>query len=290
MFLNTDKTVFVLVTDERYLYQTKNTIIDIRSRGQWHGDLVLICIDIPNLNPNFADFYNITVKRFPQIEAKKELLKLLHHTPFHDTIDGREINKINQWEKLHVLDVYFKQWDRVVFVDAGLRVLENVHETILRLDYKGKFLAPDDGGNYVPSPNPDKLFKTQVSHALPENIHKLKQDFGQNILEQPYFLNCIWVYDTSILDVVSKEEMIEGMQKYPICKTNEMTMMNLIIHFKHKLWQPFPKYTPYIPNVSPIGLQRKILFEWNEANNPEKTNWRDYCFMKYPATITFDDT
>ena len=32
----------------------------------------------------------------------------------------------------------------------------------------------------------------------------------------------------------------------------------------------------------------KILFDWCELNNPNKT-WKDYCFIKYPATITFDD-
>ena len=54
-----DTTVFVLVTDERYLYKTKKTIIDLRSAGQWHGDLVLISLGIPKINPNFLDFYNI---------------------------------------------------------------------------------------------------------------------------------------------------------------------------------------------------------------------------------------
>ena len=47
-----DKTVFVLVTDEMYLYKAKMTIIDLRSRGQWHGDLVLINLNISNLNKN----------------------------------------------------------------------------------------------------------------------------------------------------------------------------------------------------------------------------------------------
>ena len=179
------------------------------------------------------------------------------------------------------MDPYFKQWDRVVFLDAGLRVLQNVHESILKLDYKNKFLAPDDGGNYVIPPNPNKLFKTQVSQTFPLRIHDLKKEFGENILEQPYFLNCIWVYDTAILDIVSKEDMIDGMLRFPLCKTNEMTMMNLYIHFKHKLWERFPVMS---------SIPDKILFEWNETNNPKPTTWRDYCFIKYPHTITFDDT
>jgi len=32
----------------------------------------------------------------------------------------------------------------------------------------------------------------------------------------------------------------------------------------------------------------KILFDWCELNNPN-TNWRDYCYIKYPVTISFDD-
>lgn len=275
-----DKTVFVLVTDERYLYKTKMTIIDLRSRGQWHGDLVLVNIDISNINKNFLDFYNIIEKQFSPILEKNDLIKTLHYSSFLDTIDGREINKLNQWEKLHVMDEYFKKWDRVVFLDAGMRVLENVHDTVLKLDYKGKFLAPDDGGNYVFLPNPDKLFKTQISQTFPKKIIDMEAEFGKGILEQSYFLNCIWVYDTKILDIVNKQELIDGILKYPICKTNEMALMNLYIHFKYKLWERFP--------VKASNM--KTLFEWCESNNPLPSTWRNYCFIKYPCTITFDDT
>lgn len=275
-----EKTVFVLVTDNKYLYKTKSTIIDLRSRGEWTGDIVLICIDLDDLNKNFTDFYNITKKVFPQIANKKELMKLLHYTSFSDTIDGREMSKMNQWEKLHVMDDYFKKWDRVVFLDAGLRVLSSVHDSILALEYKGKFMAPDDGGNYIPLPNPDKLFHTQVSKTFPNRILGLQADFGKNVLESAYFLNCIWVYDTAILDIFSKDEMIRGMLEYPVCKTNEMALMNLFIHFKYKLWERFPIH----------AKNGKILFEWSEANNPRSSTWRDYCFIKYPQTITFEDT
>lgn len=271
-------TVFVLVTDEAYLYKTKKTIIDLRSTGQWHGDLVLININVLHLNKTFTDFYNITVKTFPEINEKKTLMNSLHYSPFLDTIDGREINKINQWEKLHVMDNYFKQWNRVVFLDAGLRVLSSVHESVLKLNFVGKFLAPDDGGNYLPNPN--KKFKTQISQSFKKRVFDLQEEFGQGILEESYFLNCMWVYDTSILDIVSKEEMIEGMVKFPVCKTNEMALMNLYIHFKHRLWERFPVR----------AYNGKTLFEWSELNNPLSSTWRDYCFIKYPCTITFDDT
>jgi hypothetical protein len=276
-----DSTVFVLVTDEAYLYKAKRTIQDLRTRGMWLGDIVMINVGVTSINTNFLDFYNVREKKFPQIEDKLKLLNHLQYSPFLDSIDGREISKINQWEKLHVMDSYFRKWDRVVFLDSGLRVLDDVYSTILLLDYKGKFLAPDDGGNYVTLPNPMKLFHTQVSEANPSRIEKLKRDFpAVNDLQEPYFLNCMWVYDTSILNICTKDEMIHGILEYPICLTNEMTLMNLYIHFKYKLWERFPVKSE----------NGKILFDWCEANNPEPSSWRDYCFIKYPCTISFEDT
>jgi hypothetical protein len=278
----TNHTVFVLVTDSAYLYKAKKTIIDLRSIGQWHGDLVLINLEMSSINPTFLNYYKITEKRFPELEQKDQLLNILEYRPYPDTIDGREIRLPNQWEKLHVMDPFFKKWERVVFLDAGMRILYSVHESILTLDFKGKFLAPDDGGNYSPTiPNPAKLFESQISRSYPLSTEAVRRDFpAVNDLKEAYFLNCIWVYDTNILDICKKSEMLEGMIAYPICKTNEMALMNLYIHFKYGLWERFPKY----------ASNGKILFDWCERNNPEPSDWRDYCFLKYPTTITFEDT
>jgi hypothetical protein len=90
----------------------------------------------------------------------------------------------------------------------------------------------------------------------------------------------MWIYDTNILKICNKRELTEYMNKYTFCKTNEMGIMNILFHFKHKLWTPFP-----------IGASNdKILFDWCELNQKFHTTWRDYCFIKYPATLSFDDT
>jgi hypothetical protein len=85
----------------------------------------------------------------------------------------------------------------------------------------------------------------------------------------------MWVYDTSILKICNKEELINAMNKYTVCKTNEMGIMNLLFHFKYKLWKEFP-------SKSSNG---KYLFEWCELNHNFYTTWRDYCFIKYSVTI-----
>jgi hypothetical protein len=264
-------TVVVLISDFNYFSKVKKTIIDVRTRGQWNGGIVLIVIDfVPN--KNFVDFYNISIVKFPIID-KTNLINRIGKR--FTNSDGREMNKLNQWEKLHVFDDYFMKWDRVIYIDAGLRVLDSL-KYLLNLDYKNKILAPNDGAPYK---NPDKIFRSQISFDNMENVEKLKNDFG-DILNSEYFLNCIWVYDTSILKICNKKQLIDTMNEYPLCKTNEMTVMNLLFNFKYKLWQEFPI----------VNKNGKYLFEWCETNHKHYTTWRDYCYIKYPCTITFEDT
>ena len=261
-----EDTTFVIVTDLKYLNKAKRTIIDLRSKGNWQKDIVLITIDF-NLNNNFKDFYNIIEVQFSPID-KSILLNKIGPNGFSNS-DKREITKLNQWEKLHVFDDYFNKWNRVVFLDAGLRILDDV-KYLLELDYKNKILAPKDGNI--------NLFNCQLSYDNLDIIEKIKTNFGENILSENYFLNCIWIYDTNILKLCNKKQMIEHMNTYTLCKTNEMCIMNLLLRFKYNLWEPFP-----FKNSS-----GKILFEWCELNNLN-TNWRDYCYIKYPVTISFED-
>ena len=264
-------TTFALVTDIAYFKKAKKTIIDLRSRGNWQGPIVLVSIDFV-LNTNFKEFYNITEVKFPQID-KTALLEKIGPNGFSNS-DKRELTKTNQWEKLHVFDDYFKTWQRVIFLDAGLRILDDVSH-LLCLDYKNKILAPIDG-----KINEYNWFEMQLSYDKPEQIDSLISTFGDTILTSNYMLNCIWIYDTSILDICDKTQLIDAMNSYPFCKTNEMGIMNLLFHFKYHLWEPFP-----IKSAS----NDKYLFDWCEFNNPG-TNWKNYCYIKYPVTITFEDT
>jgi len=268
---NNKDTAFVLITDFFYFIKVRRTIIDLRSKGNWKGEIILITIDF-SLNQNFKDFYNIIEVKFDSIN-KSDLLNKIGLNGFTNS-DKREIEKLNQWEKLHVFDDYFMNWNRIIFLDAGLRVLDDV-KYLLELDYKNKILAPKDGKNYE-----NQQFSCQLSYDNPELIEKVKKDFGEDIFNETYFLNCIWIYDTNILKLCNKQQLIDAMNIYTLCRTNEMGIMNLLLRFKYNLWEPFP-----------FKLHSgKILFDWCELNN-QNTTWRDYCYIKYPVTISmsFDD-
>ena len=265
-------TSFVLVTDNKYCDKACVTINDLRSVGKWSGDIVLITIDF-NLDTHYKNIHNIIEKKFSCID-KSSLLQKIGPTGFENS-DKRELYKLNQWEKFHVFDTYFSKWDRIVFLDAGLRVLDDV-SCLLDLDYSNKILAPIDGKQLTTNPN-DK-FKFQLDHNNSEVINLIKCEFGESIFEERFMLNCMWIYDTSILNICNKDQLIEAMNKYPVCRTNEMCIMNLLFHFKYKLWQRFP----------PIASNGKYLFEWCELNNNFHTTWKNYCFLKYPVSISLN--
>jgi hypothetical protein len=267
---NNRDTVFALIADQKYFNKAKRTIIDLRSKGNWKGCIVLITLDF-DLNENFKTFYNITEAKFPTID-KSELLRKIGSAGFTNNPDKRELNKLNQWEKLHIFDDYFLKWCRVIFLDAGLRVLDDV-KYLLELEYKDRILAPKDGKLYE-----DQEFDCQISYDNLELIQTFKTEFGEEIVKSNYMLNCIWIYDTNILKLCDKHQLIEAMNKYTFCKNNEMVIMNIMFHFKYHLWERFPI----------MASNGKILFDWSELNNPN-TTWNDYCFIKYPATISFED-
>lgn len=268
------KTAFVLVTDNSYFHKANVSINDLRTVGNWCGDVVVITIDF-NLDEQYKIDNHIIEKKFKSID-KTNLLQKIGPNGFEKS-DKREIHKLNQWEKLHVFDKYFSKWNRIVFLDAGLRVLDDV-KCLLELDCKDKILAPIDGKQLITSST--DIFRYQLDHNNSEIIDLVKRDFGEEIFESNFMLNCMWVYDTSILNICNKEQLIEAMNTYTICRTNEMGIMNLLFHFKYKLWEKFP----------PIASNGKFLFEWCELNNNFHTTWRNYCFLKYPISISLNQS
>jgi hypothetical protein len=263
-------TVVVLITDKNYFNKARRTIMDIRSKGKWYDNIVLITIDF-DLNKDFKDYYNVVEMKFGIID-KTILISKIDKNGFSNS-DKRELNKLNQWEKFHVFDDYFKKWSRVIYFDAGLRVLDDI-KFLIDLDYKNKIIAPQDGKLFS-----KQEFRSQICFDKPELVNNLTNEFGDFILNSSYLLNCMWIYDTNILNICNKNELIDIMNKHPICRTNEMTVMNLLFNFKYKLWYRLPIYAP----------NGKYLFEWSEKNQDYPTDWRNYCFIKYPFTIPFDN-
>jgi hypothetical protein len=249
------KSVVVTLTDSAYFNRAKRTIIDVRSRGEWKGDLVLITVgfDAPR---NFLDFYNVIQKRVEHINTGY-LVEQYKKYPLKTVGDNRHILKLSQWDKFYVFDDWFKQWNKVIFFDAGLRIFDKI-SILDNIDCNGKIMAPDDAAPY----DNDKCFRLMMElDANPEATN-------------------IWVYDTALINKCNIIKMIDAMNNYPFCRCNEMTIMNLLFTFKLGVWKPFPEFAE----------NGKRLFGWTEHDRDygSHTTWRDFCFIKYPTTINFE--
>jgi len=254
-------TVFVTLSDVTYASNTLQTIKELRCVGNWKKDIVWIAVDFDPEPIEGVEIYRVKhidmttlfdqYARFPHLEG-----------------DGRYLKKPVQWNKFYLFTEFFKRWNRVVFLDAGMRVLNRVN-SFLELDCKNSLVAPDDGAY----PEMGVRFRQQLDiHCNPEAYSKLVEEYSESILGMRYFLNCMFLFDTSLLDTITFDSLIETMNKYPICKCNEMTVMNLICTFKHNVWKPLPK-----------KIGNLYTFGWNESRaNDTPGVWKDFYFMKYP--------
>ncbi len=280
-------TAFVTLCDKSYYPKALNTLRDLRSRGKWSGTIVLIAVDFyPDMNE--LNDMNILLYPTKHIDTSYLVQQLKEHpidiyknipegVPEYFTVpsgidDNRHLGKLYQWDKLQVFSPFFKQWKRIVFLDAGMRIFNSV-QACLEIPWEGKLVAPDDA-----SEDFSKRFGRQIRiYANQEVKERLFADFGFSdaIMYERYFLNCIFIYDTTLLDRISFTDLVEGMNKYPICGTNEMTLMNLYFTFKLKVWAPMPDY---------VNSCKKRIFGWSELNYPNKPNCSEFCFIKYPVT------
>ena len=278
-------TVVVTLTDAGYYHKARRTIIDIRSRGEWTGDLVLITVGF-DAAPNFLDYYKVTPFRVEHIDTSV-LLEKYKQCPIRPTCDNREWGKLTQWDKFYVFDKWFIQWSKVIYLDAGLRVLDRI-EYLANISCNGLLMAPDDTPEYDTQKRFGGIIETDKNV---DAVNELFTEYSPDILQERYFLNCIWMYDTALLKTISFEDCVFTMNKYPICRCNEMTVMNLLFTFKHKVWKPFPEFIDIkrLTSYDNKNDNKKRLFGWTEYDrNYGNTTWRDFCFLKYPTTINFD--
>lgn len=253
-------TVFVTLSDASYQRKAMQTIYELRVNGQWTGDIVFVAVDF---HPEPME--GVHILEVSHI-ATDNLVRQLREHPIRPMSDNRHFGKLYQWDKLQVFKPYFRQWERVVFLDAGLRVFDVV-DPLLQVDWRGKFLAPDDSDPY----DNGARFRLQLDiKANPPVTDALLSEFSESILDEHYFLNCIFLFDTALLERVSFEELETAMNKFPICMCNEMGILNLIFTFKLRVWCPFPQ-----------KVGEKYLFAWSENNYHEHPTWKSFHFIKY---------
>lgn len=252
--------VVVVCCNEKDHKRAETTLEQLREKGKWVGDLVWVAIDF-NPSEEFVRRWGVRVIRKSAYDMLW-LWKLRRERPFQDT-DGRELNKLIQFSKWRVFSHEFKIYRSLLYIDAGMHINHPI-APIFTIDHKGKFVAPDDR---FPFNDPTKNFKKQWDQfCWPEKFQELEEYCSSDALEKEgYFLNCMWLMDTALIQPDTQQELLALTKRFPISRTNEMAVMNL---YFLKYWQPLPET---------VGDLR--IFDWTERGD-YKT--KDYIMLKYP--------
>lgn len=253
--------VVVICCDEKDEHRAKPTLEKVRTAGKWTGTLVWIALDF-DPDPEFVSRWCIKIIKKKAYDMLW-LWKIRRHFPFQDT-DGRECSKLVQFSKWRVFSPELKQYRSLLYLDTGMHIQHPI-EPIFQLEHKNKILAPDDR---FPFDDPTKTFQKQWDHhSLPEKWKQLQQEFPLVLEKKEYFLNCVWLMDTSLIRPETQPALMALAKKFPISRTNEMAIMNL---YFLPYWKPFPLL---------CSITGRTLFDWTERHG-KKTN--DYILLKYP--------
>jgi hypothetical protein len=221
-----DKVCVVLLCNSRFFSRMLGTLNSIRGRG-YEGDVcVVIGDDLKEsyaLNHPLLKDSRTQIKHFPDIEFDEVFMK------FFETIDRPEHwrEKIFQYHKLHLFNACFKQWDYIFYVDSGAFVFSDI-KPILESRKQGKFLAHSDAYH---------TYEWKLRNQFDQNTDLFKDLNEAFDLGVDYPQTTIMLYDTSLIDDRTYDELLELAKKWSISITNDQGVIALYFTNVKKAWE-----------------------------------------------------
>ena len=221
---------------ENYINHTIRTINELRTIGEYYNDIVLIYDnelvnmlenEISNLFKDELTKLNVILQFFPTID-RTSFTEMFKNNPFTKG-DKREITKTFQYHKFYVFHEYFKNWDKIFYIDAGMHILKPIKK-ILDIECDNNLLAHSDSYPYYKN----KLDCQFEQIAFPDVYNDLKKNFNLKI---DFFQSTILLFNSSIINSNTLNDLIELSNKYFISSTNEQGIMNLLFNCKLGIWK-----------------------------------------------------
>lgn len=253
--------------NKSHLQKALGTIRQLKSFGGYDGDVVLLIgDDLKDIEIN----EDVIVKYYPTIDRSHVLNRLNGMS----TSDGRDFDKPFQWHKIYAFDIFFKQWDKCLLLDAGMHVFKSI-EKILNIDCINKIVAHSDSNPYThyEASLEDRVSKVNLSQQF-ENSARFnglyKELETRYDLYVDYFQTGLCLYDTNIISNDLTAQILEYGDKYINTRTNEQAIMNLIFNCEKKIWSPLP-----------IRDDETYYYDYFERAD---LTYDKYIMLKYPRT------
>lgn len=249
---------------EYNIEESIKTITEIRTIGQYNNDIVFMygddLVDIINdKNNDYAinlDKLEVITKYFKTIDRSK-FIDMFKNKSFTKG-DKREINKSFQYHKFYLFTEYFKKWNKIFYIDAGMHIFKPI-QPMLNIDCTNKLLAHSDTFPYFKG----KLNSQFEDIAYPEIYNKLNNNYN---LKVDYFQTEILLFDSKIISPNIFDDLVKLSEEYFISITNEQGIMNLLFNCKLRLWRQIP-------------LKDDNTYYYDMCERP-KRNKNDYIMLK----------
>lgn len=217
------KICVVLFSNKAYINHIFDIIKKLRSIGKYKGDIVYFYTDdLKYYNFNKLKEYNIILKHFDDIKFTKSTLELLKKTWRAD--------KLIQYHKCYLFNIFFKQWDKILYLDSKTKVLKDIN-SFFDINCDNKLIANSD--TY---PTNKWKLDVQFEKDLNKDLYKkLEEEFNLNC---DYFQTGVMLFDTNIINNNTFNDLINMINKYPISRTNEQGIMNLYFNCDKKIYVP----------------------------------------------------
>ncbi len=138
--------------------------------------------------------------------------------------------KMFQFNKLHVFDVFFKQWDFVFYMDCGITVLNDV-APMVRCAKPGALLAHSDA-----YPRYQHILKCQFDPSS-SLFHEMEMKYDLNV---DYPQTTVMLYDTCIIEPDTVSELRDLCIQYPLSISNDQGILALYFTHVRPLWKQIP--------------------------------------------------
>jgi len=254
-FQNNTNTVIALCANMGYFDRASKTIEEIRNVGKYNGDIVFF------YNKEFTDTnklklleskYKVILKEFPTIDTSS-IIKYLDSHPKSEF--ERLRNKMIQYHKFYMFDVYFKQWDKLLYIDSGMHIYNSL-DRIFNIEPAQYLFAHSD--TY---PDYTNKFDSQFDKNN-KYFNTLQNKY--NLKKEEYFQSTIILFNTNIIKDNTLSNLINLINTYPI-GNGDQAYINL--EFIDN-WKPMP-----------IKDDKGFLYDFMIREN---YNTNHYVMLKYP--------
>ena len=267
--MDTKRWVFVLFCNTPFLKRAFKTIRQAQSIGQWKDDIVLLVSQELFKNERLqviSKQLNIILREIPERNFDS-IMNIWKKNSQHKNY-VYAMTRPFIYNKFHIFDIYFKQWDIVFYLDAGAEIqgpLERMKQACIPTNL---LYAHSNG-----YPNYEWKLSNEFDLTLFENEENKKVfiDTYSPFFDRDYFQSTLCIYDTKIIEPDTVTRLFELSEKYPIALHMDQGILNLYFNCERNLWKQ-------IPVSDSIGL----LYDYHERDGHLT---KDYLIIKYGHTI-----